>query len=177
MIRIVARDESAFRILIGRYRPTLRAFVRRRVADRQHVEDLVNDTLLTVWLNAERFEGRSALPTWILAIARYKLLNVKSRFCAPTQPLTEALLETLIDKSDRPDDGIARAQTAAIVRQCLSTLSSKHVKLLQLVYYEDKSIQDVARIVGIPPNTVKSRMFLARRQLGDLLVANGLHAQ
>ena len=61
-----------------------------------------------------------------------------------------------------------------MIRQCLAGLSAQHREIVDLVYYHDKSVEEVAQIVGIPENTVKTRMFYARKRLAELLKAAGI---
>ena len=60
------------------------------------------------------------------------------------------------------------------IRKCLEKLSAEHREIIDLVYYHEKSVEEVAQIVGIPENTVKTRMFYARKRLAELLKAAGI---
>jgi len=173
--RIAAGDQRAFRALFHRYEVRIFRFVLRLIGDRRHTEDLVPDTFLVVWQRAGSFEGRSSVATWILAIARYRTLTARSRIDAIEDPMTDDLADTLVDRSPLPDDNLARCDRAETIRKCLRLLPPHQAVLMDLVYYHEKSIHEVALIVGIPNNTVKSRMFLARRKLADLLNAEGVN--
>ena len=78
------------------------------------------------------------------------------------------------DPSDDPEVTYAVKQRGAILRKCLTRLSREHREIIDLVYYHEKSAQEVAQIMGIPRSTVKTRMFYARKKLSKLLEAQGV---
>jgi RNA polymerase sigma-70 factor (ECF subfamily) len=172
--RIADGDQSALRSLVGRHEVRVFRFITRLVGDRRRAEDLVSDTFMSVWQGAGRFEGRSSVATWILAIARYKSLNARKVLGPCEDPITDEVAGALVDDGPGPEDNLALCEQAATIRKCLRALPKHQAELLDLVYYHEKSIHEVALIVGIPENTVKSRMFLARRKLAKMLVAEGL---
>jgi len=172
--RVANGDQNALRVLVGRYEVRVFRFVLRLIGDRRRAEDLVSDTFLAVWQRAGTFEGRSSVATWILAIARYKTLTARSQLSPNEEPITNEIADTLVDGGPGPEDNLVRLDKAATIRKCINVLPKHHAELMDLVYYHEKSIQEVAMIVGIPENTVKSRMFLARRKLAELLIAEGV---
>jgi RNA polymerase sigma-70 factor, ECF subfamily len=172
--RIATGDQNALKVLVARYEVRVFRFVLRLIGDRRRAEDLVSDTFLAVWQRAGSFEGRSSVATWILAIARYKALTARSQLSPSEEPFTAELADTLVDAGPRPDENLARRDRSVTIRKCLEALPKHHAELMDLVYYHEKSIQEVALIVGIPENTVKSRMFLARRKLAEMLIAEGV---
>jgi RNA polymerase sigma-70 factor, ECF subfamily len=170
--RIAARDQTAMRTLFARYNVVVYRFVLRQLADPSLAEDLVSEVFLDVWRHAARFEGRCRVSTWLLAIARYKTLSsMRARGFAP---LDDRLAESVEDPADNPEVAAQRTDRSAILRRCLTQLSAAHREIVDLVYYHEKTIEEVAAIVGSPQNTVKTRMFHARRRLAELLTAAGL---
>ena len=79
-----------------------------------------------------------------------------------------------MDESDDPEVAVQKKDTGAVLRKCLMALSAEHREIVDLVYYHEKSVEEVAGIVGIPENTVKTRLFYARRKLAELLKAAGV---
>jgi RNA polymerase sigma-70 factor (ECF subfamily) len=144
----------------------------RLVRDESVAEDLISEVFLDVWRQAGRFEGRSAVPTWLLAIARFKALTALRR--KPDEELDEEAAEAIEDQSDDPEVVLAKKDKGAVIRKCLAGLSAEHREIIDLVYYHEKSVEEVAGIVGIPENTVKTRMFYARKRLAELLKAAGI---
>ena len=78
------------------------------------------------------------------------------------------------DHADDPEVTLAKKDKGAVLRQCLTKLSTEHREIIDLVYYHEKSVEEVAGIVGIPEATVKTRMFYARKKLSELLKAQGI---
>jgi len=78
------------------------------------------------------------------------------------------------DASDTPEVSLQKKDKGAVLRNCLEQLSREHREVIDLVYYHEKSVEEVAEIVGIPEATVKTRMFYARKKLSELLKAAGL---
>jgi RNA polymerase sigma-70 factor (ECF subfamily) len=133
---------------------------------------LISEVFLDVWRQADRFEGRSQVSTWILAIARFKALSALRR--KPEAELDDETAGAIEDTQDNPETALQKKDKAAALRECLTKLSPEHREIIDLVYYHEKSVEEVAEIVGIPENTVKTRMFYARKKLSELLKAAGI---
>jgi RNA polymerase sigma-70 factor (ECF subfamily) len=169
--RMARGDQAALRTLMDRHQVRISRFVRRFIGDRSLVEDLVCDTFFAAWQQAPHFENRSSVATWLMAIARYKALSARERQTLPTEPLDDVLATTVIDSGLQPDAAVERDDWGRFLRQCLGSLPAEQAMLIELVYYRDKSIKEVALLMGIPENTVKSRMFLGRKKLAAMLNA------
>ncbi|MEA2907150.1 MAG: polymerase sigma-70 factor, subfamily [Alphaproteobacteria bacterium] len=170
--RIASGDRLAMQVLFARHHVRVYRFVLRLVRDQSSAEDLISEVFLDVWRQAGRFEGRSAVSTWLLAIARFKALSALRR--KPDEVLDEDAAAAIEDPGDDPEAVLAKKDKSAIIRKCLEGLSVEHREIIDLVYYHEKSVEEVAEIVGIPANTVKTRMFYARRKLAELLKAAGM---
>ena len=170
--RIAGGDRLAMHVLFARHHVRVYRFVLRLVRNEATAEDLVSDVFLDVWRQAGKFEGRSAVSTWMLSIARFKALSALRR--RPEQELDDETAEQIEDQSDDPEVSLAKKDKAAVLRQALSELSAEHREIVDLVYYHEKSVEDVAGIVGIPEATVKTRMFYARKKLSELLKEQGI---
>ena len=92
----------------------------------------------------------------------------------PEQELDDETAEQIEDHADNPEVALAKKDKAAVLRQALSKLSAEHREVVDLVYYHEKSVEEVAGIVGIPEATVKTRMFYARKKLSELLKEQGI---
>jgi RNA polymerase sigma-70 factor (ECF subfamily) len=170
--RIAQGDRVAMQVLYGRYHVRVFRFGLRLVRNEQIAEELISDVFLDVWRQAGKFEGRSAVSTWLLAITRFKALSaLRKRRDAELDDDTANAIE---DLSDDPEVAVQKKDTGAALRKCLTALSSEHREIVDLVYYHEKSVEEVATIVGIPENTVKTRLFYARKKLADLLQAAGV---
>jgi RNA polymerase sigma-70 factor (ECF subfamily) len=170
--RIAAGDKLAMQVLFARHHVRVYRFVLRLVGDPSRAEDLISDVFLDVWRQADRFEARSQVSTWLLAIARFKALSALRK--RPDAELDEETAAAIEDTGDTPEVAMQKKDTSAVLRECLTKLSAEHREIVDLVYYHEKSVEEVAEIVGIPENTVKTRMFYARKKLGELLKAAGV---
>ena len=170
--RIASGDRLAMQVLFARHHVKVYRFVLRLVRDETAAEDLISDVFLNVWRQAGRFEGRSAVSTWLLAIARFKALSALRR--RPHEELDDETAEAIEDAADDPEVALAKKDVGALIRKCLIGLSAEHREIIDLVYYHEKSVEEVAQIVGIPENTVKTRMFYGRKKLAELLKAAGM---
>jgi RNA polymerase sigma-70 factor (ECF subfamily) len=170
--RISSGDRLAMQVLFARHHVRVFRFVLRLVRDESVAEDLISEVFLDVWRQAGKFEGRSAVSTWLLAIARFKALSALRR--RSDEELDEEAAEAIEDTSDTPEAALEKKDKSAVIRKCLEKLSAEHREIIDLVYYHEKSVEEVAQIVGIPENTVKTRMFYARKRLAEILKAAGI---
>jgi RNA polymerase sigma-70 factor, ECF subfamily len=170
--RIASGDRLAMQVLFARHHVRVYRFVLRLVREEGKAEDLISEVFLDVWRQAGRFEGRSAVSTWLLAIARFKALSVLRR--RPDEELDEEKAAAIEDPSDNPEVVLEKKDKSTAIRKCLAGLSAEHREIVDLVYYHEKSVEEVAEIVGIPESTVKTRMFYARKRLAELLKAEGI---
>ena len=159
-------------VLFARHHVRVFRFVLRLVRDEATAEDLISEVFLDVWRQAGRFEGRAAVSTWLLAIARFKALSALRR--KPEAELDEETAAAIEDTSDTPDVTLEKKEKGEVIRKALDGLSAEHKEIIDLVYYHEKSVEEVAEIVGIPEATVKTRMFYARKKLAELLKAQGI---
>src|SRR6516165_3695788 len=172
--QVAAGDRVAMQVLYARHHLRVYRFVLRIVNDAATAEDLTSDAFLDVWKDASRFKGRSQVSTWILSIARYKALAALRR--RTNDRLDNVIACSIPDDADGPEAILQKENESAILRQCLTQLSPAHREVIDLVYYHEKSIAEVAEIIGAPPNTVKTRMFHARKRVAALLDARGFDA-
>jgi len=170
--RIAGGDRLAMHALYARHHVKVFRFVLRLVRNEASAQDLISEVFLDVWRQAGRFEGRSAVSTWILAIARFKALSSVRR--RKEAELDEEQAEAIEDDADTPDVALQKKDTGELLRRCLAKLSPDHREIIDLVYYHEKSVEEVAEIVAIPENTVKTRMFYARKKLAELLKEAGV---
>lgn len=169
---VAAGDRSALSALYTRHSPKVFRYILRLVRDTGLAEDLASDVFFELWRSAGKFESRSEVSTWLLGIARNKALSArrKTREAAAEDGAAEAL----VDESDDPEVRLQKIGKSAALRACIDKLSIEHREVLDLVYYHEKSVEEVAAIVGAPEATVKTRMFYARKKLAELLSAAGI---
>jgi len=165
--RIAGGDQLAMQTLFVRHRVALYRWLLRLVGDEALAEDLLSDVFLDVWRQAAKFEARSSVSTWLLAIARHKAMSALRR--RTNDPLDDEIMAEIPDNADSAEVILQKQDDIAVLRQCLTQLSPAHREIIDLVYYHEKSIAEVAEIIGAPQNTVKTRMFYARKRVTELL--------
>ena len=169
---IAKRDKNALQTLYRRHNVKVYRFALRFIRDESTAEDVVSEVFIDVWRQAGRFEHRSQVSTWLLAIARNKALSMLRRRAETS--LDEEVAEFIEDSSDNPEVTMQKQERSAILRSCLDQLSPAHREIIDLVYYHEKSVDEVAEVIGVPANTVKTRMFYARKRIGEMMAAQGL---
>jgi len=169
---IAKGDRLAMEELYGRYRVPVYRFVLRIVRDAALAEDAVSETFIDAWQHAGRYEGRASVSSWLLGIARHRALDAVRR--RPTEPLESEAAQNVVDPARDPEAELGHKDTGAALRRALGALSREHAEIIDLVYYQEKSIKEIVDILGIPDNTVKTRMFYARKRLAALVAAEGI---
>lgn len=169
---IATGDKDAIRILFARHHVRVFRFLLRIVNNEDTAQDLLNEVFIDVWRGAARFEGRSQVTTWILGIARFKGLTALRR--RSFDALDDDAADVLEAPDDDPEIAMQKTDRSAILQACLRQLSSAHRQVIDLVYYHEQSIEEIARIIGVPQNTVKTRVFHARKRMAELIAARGI---
>jgi RNA polymerase sigma-70 factor (ECF subfamily) len=173
LIRQIADgDKSAVRTLFERHHVKVYRFVLRIVRDAALAEDTVSETFIDAWQHAGRYEGRASVSTWLLGIARHRALDAVRR--RPTEPLDCEAAQNVADPARDPEAELGCKDRGAALRRALAALSREHAEIIDLVYYQEKSIREIGEILAIPENTVKTRMFYARKRLAALAAAAGI---
>jgi RNA polymerase sigma-70 factor, ECF subfamily len=173
LLSLVAKgDKDAIHLLYARHNVRVFRFLLRIVGNEAAAEDLVSEVFFDIWQHAGRFEGRSLVTTWILGIARHKALSSLRR--RQVDQLDDDTMAVIADAADDPETIAQHQDRAAILQECIKRLSTLHREVIDLVYYHEQSIEEVARIVGVPPNTVKTRLFHARKRIAEMIAERGL---
>ncbi|MEM1437312.1 MAG: sigma-70 family RNA polymerase sigma factor [Pseudomonadota bacterium] len=170
--QIAGGDKRAFEQLFRRHGERIFRYVVRLISDPQKAEEVTNDVMLEVWKNAGRFESRSKVSTWLLGIARHRALNAVRRKQIATTDIDDA--PAVVD--DAQVDGeqlMERAEDENALRDGLRTalglLSPEHRDVVELTFFHGCSYAQIAEIAGCPENTVKTRMFHAKKHLRRIL--------
>jgi RNA polymerase sigma-70 factor (ECF subfamily) len=164
-------DKRAMQVLYARHSVRVFRFIVRLSGNASLAEDMLSEVFLYVWRRAEAFEAKSKVSTWLLAIARYKAISALRR--DRDEPLDDARAAAVEDPADNAETVVHAQQRSALIRRCLTQLSPAHRQVIDLVYYHEKSVEEVAQVVGIPVSTVKTRMFYARARMAELLAEAG----
>jgi RNA polymerase sigma-70 factor, ECF subfamily len=172
MRRIAAADRSAMHTLFLRHHLAVYRFVLQGLQDKALAEDVTSDVFLDVWRRASRFQGRSTVLTWVLAIARQKTgAAARPKGLAPRDADIGAAVAKSFDGPAVPQQAEDRN---TVLRRCMTRLSAEHREAIDLVYYQEQSMESIATILGVPRSTAKTRVFSARKRLADELKKSGV---
>lgn len=169
--RIAAKDQSAIETLYACYHLRVYRFILRRVRSEAIAEELTNEVFMEVWRNASKFEGRSSLASWMLAIAHNRSVSTLRK--RREEAMDDDAVAAIPDDGDTPEVETQKSDKGALLRQCIGHLSDEHATVVDLVYYHEMAIGEVAEVLGVPANTVKTRLFHARKNLSVLLQKAG----
>ena len=170
--RVADKDRRAFETLYQRYAPRLHRYLSRQIQGPELIEEILDDVMLVVWQSAARYNGTSRVSTWLLGIAHHKALKARARLAgrAAAIPLTD----NEVTDGESPEDATMRGEIDRLLGRGLAQLSPEQRSVVELTFYHGSSYQEIAEITRVPVNTVKTRMFHARRRLAPLLTALGL---
>jgi RNA polymerase sigma-70 factor, ECF subfamily len=168
--RIERADEAAFRELYRAFSRRLYAYVLRQLNDPAQAEEIVADTLYEVWRQPAKFRGDSQFSTWLIGIARNKVLMAyRSRKPDAMHDDLDDIAETVAANEPGAFEILAQQQRQEGVRHCMSKLSTEHRECVHLVFFEGMPLAEVATLQACPENTVKTRLFHARQKLKNCL--------
>ena len=158
---VARRDRRAFAELYGLYHPRLHGYLRRLLSNAAIAEEVLDDVMFVVWKDARKFEGRAAVSSWIFGIAYRKAMTAVRK---------EGRYHSMLDHNADTDAVAAKPpQDTELIQAALAQLSADHRQVVELTYFCGFSYQEIAEIANCPVNTVKTRMFHARRRLKFLL--------
>jgi RNA polymerase sigma-70 factor, ECF subfamily len=170
LLRSIAldRDRAAFAELFGHFAPRVKGFLMRYGVPDVLSEDLAQETMLTVWRKAERFDpGRAAVSTWIFTIARNKRIDRLRQDRGAATARFDASDET--EDCGSSEEFAIAAETVEQVRTAIAALPDNQAQIVRLAFFADKPHAEIARELGLPLGTVKSRVRLALARLRGLL--------
>ncbi len=168
LARVARADSVALEALYRRYYGRLFRFVARTLRRTDVADEIINDVMYVVWTRAGTFNGSSRPSTWIFGIA----YNKARRFFDET-PAARSL-ESLPAGAEPGDDRWTEAfELGDLLEKLFAELSAEQRLVLELTYYQGMHYREIAAVMSCPENTVKTRMFHARRRLGALIEREG----
>lgn len=175
LLRAVAREEdrTAFARLFEHFAPRIKGFMMGAGCDAALAEEIAQDTLVTVWHKAALFDPRhAAVSTWVFTIARNRRIDLHRRRSGGVQVADtdgRDLENEILDPADRPEEQLWASQQSQRVRDALAALPAEQALIVRMSFFEENPHAEIARALGIPLGTVKSRIRLAVGQLRRLL--------
>ncbi len=160
--RIRAKDVTAFEALYRIYHPRLTRFLINLIHRPTLVEEVLNDTLMVVWEKADTFNGTSKLSTWMFGIAYRKAMKALRK---QDEPIDDPAAEQRPSLDPTPEDDLGRSRAQVLLQQAIEVLSPEHRAVVEFTYFHEMGYREIAEIMKCPVDTVKTRMFHARRYL------------
>jgi RNA polymerase sigma-70 factor, ECF subfamily len=168
-------DRAAFERLFRAYEHRLYRYVLGIVRTPAVAEEITGDVMLEVWRNASRFREQSKVSTWVFGIAHHKAVDALRRRAPANIELQE--LAGVHDRARGPEEVAIARSDARAVAEALDELSPEHRAVLELTFTYGLSQAEIARIVGCPVNTVKTRVFYAKAHLRKILDDKGVRRE
>jgi RNA polymerase sigma-70 factor (ECF subfamily) len=163
--RIRAGDRAAFERLYRVSHPRLSRFLANLLRRPHLVEEVLNDTMMVVWTRVDSFAGQSRLSTWIFGIAYRQAMAALRRLDEPMEDHDDGQ----DDAGDGPEETAGRDRIRRSLADAVARLSPAHRAVIDLTYQQQFGYREIAAILDCPVDTVKTRMFHARRQLRQAL--------
>jgi RNA polymerase sigma-70 factor (ECF subfamily) len=169
--RVAKGDRAAMRLLFMRHHARVYRFVARQTGSEMMADDIANEVFLELWRQAPAFEGRSEVSTWLLGIARFKALSLLRK--KKEDWIDDEAAAAVPDNADTPEVVTMKEDKGAALRRFVDALPQEHRVVIDLAYYHGQSVSEIGEVLDIPVATVKTRMFYARKKLGEALKAAG----
>lgn len=163
-------DTKAMTVLVDRYKDLIYTLALRMLKNREEAEEVSQDTFIKMYKSLSKFKGDSKFSTWLYKVAYNNCLdrikkNKKQWNDVAIDEFTEHQIKTL----DNALDTLVEEERQQTIQSCLHLLPSDESFLLTLYYYEDLSLEDISKIVGITANNVKVKLFRSRKKLTTIL--------
>ena len=169
LARVASGDLQAFERLYRVYQPRLTRFLTTLLKRPQLIEEVLDDTMMVVWQTAGNFRGSSKPSTWIFAIAYRKAHKAKARW---PDPVEEPENDTRVSEEPAPDEELHQQRLRAALMKAMDQLTPDHRAVVDLTYFHGMGYREIAEIVDCPVDTVKTRMFHARRRLRQAMTGS-----
>ena len=170
--RIGLRDTAAMETFYKRHASSVYSFAYRRMKDAALADEVVNDTLLQAWVSAKTFAAQSSPKTWLLGIAKNKILDAlrsKGRLEARTQDTSEEDQQAFADTTPGAYAQLLVKQKSQHLSQCFDDLPPEQRACMHLSFVEGMTLAEIAQVMTIPANTVATRIHHAKRKLRECM--------
>ena len=164
--RIATGELHAFEEIYRIYRPRLMRFLMNVGRRPLLVDEVIDDTMLVVWNTSRNYKGQSQVSTWIFAIAYRKALKALRRH---DEPIEDKHRDFRVSAEAGPEQKLEQRQMQKVLLDAMDALSADHRAVVDLTYFHDFGYREIAEIMGCPVDTVKTRMYHARRYLKKVL--------
>ena len=171
----IPKNEEAFAVLYQRYEKRVFQYLMTIMNEATLAEETLVEVMLAIWKGLNTFKGQSKVSTWIFGIAHHKAVDALRKVTSQQRggmPL-EDIVETA-ESHENPLEDMQQKRMATLTNQALTTLSPNHREILHMAFYEELSYPEISELLGIPVNTVKTRVYYAKQQLKKNLQRHGV---
>ncbi|MDH3503829.1 MAG: sigma-70 family RNA polymerase sigma factor [Nitrospirota bacterium] len=171
----VPNNEEAFAALYQRYEKRVFQYLMTIMNEATLAEETLVEVMLAIWKSLQTFQGQSKVSTWIFGIAHHKAVDALRKITSQQRggtPLDD-IVETA-ESGHNPLEDAQQNRMAALTNQAITTLSPDHREILHMAFYEELSYPEIAELLHIPVNTVKTRVYYAKQQLKKNLQHQGV---
>jgi RNA polymerase sigma-70 factor (ECF subfamily) len=162
LAKVRSGDPAAFERMYRLYHPRLTRFLQTLIRRPTLVEEVLNDTMMVVWTRPDSFHGASKLSTWIFSIAYRKAMKGLRQ---QDEAVEDKDAGRRVSHQAGPDESSGRARVRQLLIGAVADLSPAHRAVVDLTYFHELGYREIAAVVDCPVDTVKTRMFHARRHL------------
>lgn len=170
--KVLEGDTSAFSVLVDRYKDLIYTLALRMIKNREEAEEVSQDTFIKVYKSLAKFKGDSKFSTWVYKITyntcldRLKKLK-RTQNTVTINEFTEHEVKTL----DNALETLEIKERKQAIQDCIGLLPSDDSFLLTLYYFEEQSLDEIAKVVSLKPNNVKIKLYRSRKKLASILRA------
>ena len=168
--QILEGNSNVFSVLVDRYKDLVFTLALRMVKNREEAEEVSQDTFIKVFKSLNKFKGKSKFSTWIYKIAYNtcldRLKRIKREYnVVAIDEFTEHEVKTMDNALQKMEDFEYKQE----IQKCLHLLPSQDSFLLTLFYFEEQSLEEISKVVGLTANNVKVKLFRSRKKLATIL--------
>ncbi len=168
--QILQGDTKAFAVLVDRYKDLIFTLAIQMLKNREEAEEVSQDTFIKVFKKLKNFKGDSKFSTWVYRIAYNTCLdrlksNKRKQNTVAINEFTEHEVKTL----DNALSMMEAQESKQAIQDCLQMLPADDCALLTLYYFEELSLEEIAKVIGVKANNVKVKLFRSRKKLTTIL--------
>lgn len=167
---IIEGNSNAFSVLVDRYKDLVFSLALKMVKNREEAEEVAQDTFIKVFKSLSQFKGDSKFSTWIYKVAYNTCLDRLKKHKRERSVISiDEFNSNQIKSLDNALDAMEDDERAQAIQDCIKLLPSDDGFLLTLFYFEEQSLDEIAKIMGLTPNNVKVKLFRSRKKLTTIL--------
>ena len=167
---IIEGNTNAFSILVDRYKDLVYSLALKMVKNREEAEEVAQDTFIKVFKSLSQFNGDSKFSTWIYKVTYNTCLDRLKKHKREQQVVSIDEFNTNQIKSiDNTLDKMENEEREKAIQDCIQLLPADDAFLLTLFYFEEQSLEEIAKVIGLTANNVKVKLFRSRKKLTSIL--------